>query len=215
MRSGRSCSFVSQRRLSLADVAHGVAARARSRCCRVVVLIALASLHLGADRRLDRHCGRARPISCSRWRSSSPRSRPTCCSRSRSSAIVALQLDPDIWLSPLMILGTQWYILFNVIAGATAIPGGPARRRRPISACSGWLWWRTGRPAGGAAVLRHRRDHRLRRLVERQHRRRGRYWGDTAPASARPRRLYRRGDRGRRFPPHRARHRRDVLVRGR
>ena len=35
------------------------------------------------------------------------------------SAIVVLKLNPDIWLSPLMILGTQWYILFNVIAGAT------------------------------------------------------------------------------------------------
>jgi NitT/TauT family transport system permease protein len=38
------------------------------------------------------------------------------------SAIVALRLNPDVWLSPLMILGTQWYILFNVIAGATALP---------------------------------------------------------------------------------------------
>jgi NitT/TauT family transport system permease protein len=37
-------------------------------------------------------------------------------------AIVAFQLDPNIWLSPLMILGTQWYILFNVIAGASAFP---------------------------------------------------------------------------------------------
>jgi NitT/TauT family transport system permease protein len=33
------------------------------------------------------------------------------------SAIVVLKLNPQIWLSPLMILGTQWYILFNVIAG--------------------------------------------------------------------------------------------------
>jgi len=55
--------------------------------------------------------------------------------------IVALQLDPDIWLSPLMILGTQWYILFNVIAGASIIPG----ELRDISAnlgVRGWLWWR-------------------------------------------------------------------------
>ncbi len=36
-------------------------------------------------------------------------------------AIVSFRLDPDIWLSPLMILGTQWYILFNVIAGASAV----------------------------------------------------------------------------------------------
>src|SRR6516162_6422533 len=38
------------------------------------------------------------------------------------SAIVVLKLNPNIWLSPLMILGTQWYILFNVIAGASALP---------------------------------------------------------------------------------------------
>jgi NitT/TauT family transport system permease protein len=37
-------------------------------------------------------------------------------------AIVRLGLNPDIWLSPLMILGTQWYLLFNVIAGASTIP---------------------------------------------------------------------------------------------
>jgi len=37
-------------------------------------------------------------------------------------AIVRFNLNPDIWLSPLMILGTQWYLLFNVIAGASTIP---------------------------------------------------------------------------------------------
>lgn len=36
--------------------------------------------------------------------------------------IVHFGLNPDIWLSPLMILGTQWYILFNVIAGASTVP---------------------------------------------------------------------------------------------
>ena len=38
------------------------------------------------------------------------------------SAIVMYKLNPEIWLSPLMILGTQWYILFNVIAGTLALP---------------------------------------------------------------------------------------------
>jgi NitT/TauT family transport system permease protein len=57
------------------------------------------------------------------------------------SVIVAFQLDPNIWLSPLMILGTQWYILFNVVAGASTLPGelrdvGTNLRVR------GWLWWR-------------------------------------------------------------------------
>src|SRR5437762_5607844 len=38
------------------------------------------------------------------------------------SAIAIWNLNPDIWLSPLMVLGTQWYILFNVIAGASMLP---------------------------------------------------------------------------------------------
>jgi NitT/TauT family transport system permease protein len=57
------------------------------------------------------------------------------------SAIVAWRLNPNIWLSPLMILGTQWYILFNVIAGAVAIPA----ELRAVGAnlrVRGWLWWR-------------------------------------------------------------------------
>src|SRR5208337_3839271 len=37
--------------------------------------------------------------------------------------IVTYNLNPDIWLSPLIVLGTQWYILFNVIAGASVFPG--------------------------------------------------------------------------------------------
>src|SRR5471032_721758 len=28
--------------------------------------------------------------------------------------IVAFHLNPDIWLSPLMVLGTQWYIMFRI-----------------------------------------------------------------------------------------------------
>jgi NitT/TauT family transport system permease protein len=55
--------------------------------------------------------------------------------------IISWKLNADIWLSPLMILGTQWYILFNVIAGAAAIPG----EMRLVAAnlrIGGWLWWR-------------------------------------------------------------------------
>ena len=37
-------------------------------------------------------------------------------------AIVHWHLNANIWLSPLMVLGTQWYLLFNVIAGASTIP---------------------------------------------------------------------------------------------
>jgi len=53
----------------------------------------------------------------------------------------ALRLNPDVWLSPLMILGTQWYILFNVIAGAAALPS----ELRDVGVnlrVGGWLWWR-------------------------------------------------------------------------
>jgi NitT/TauT family transport system permease protein len=57
------------------------------------------------------------------------------------SAIVAWKLNPDIWLSPLMILGTQWYILFNVIAGAAAIPA-ELRSVADNLRVRGWLWWR-------------------------------------------------------------------------
>ncbi len=55
--------------------------------------------------------------------------------------ILKFRLNPEIWLSPLMILGTQWYILFNVIGGTTALSpelklaAGNLGVRR-------WLWWR-------------------------------------------------------------------------
>jgi NitT/TauT family transport system permease protein len=63
------------------------------------------------------------------------------------SAIVAWRLSPNIWLSPLMILGTQWYILFNVIAGAAAIPA-ELRSVAVNLRVRGWLWWRrVGLPA--------------------------------------------------------------------
>jgi NitT/TauT family transport system permease protein len=58
------------------------------------------------------------------------------------SFIVRWKLTPDIWLSPLMILGTQWYILFNVIAGASAIPG-ELRYAAENFNLRGWQWWRT------------------------------------------------------------------------
>jgi NitT/TauT family transport system permease protein len=57
------------------------------------------------------------------------------------SAIVLFKLSPDIWLSPLMILGTQWYILFNVIVGASAI-APDLRYASENLGVRGWLWWR-------------------------------------------------------------------------
>ena len=112
-----------------------------------------------------------------------------------------------------MILGTQWYILFNVVAGASAIPS----ELRDIGTnlqVRGWLWWRKDRAAGDISLLPHRRDHRVRRFLERQHRRRSRLLGRHASARERARRLYCAGDGGRRHAPHRAWHRGDEFVRG-
>ena len=55
--------------------------------------------------------------------------------------IVHFGLNPNIWLSPLMILGTQWYLLFNVIAGASTIPT-ELRYVAQNLGLSGWLKWR-------------------------------------------------------------------------
>ncbi len=55
--------------------------------------------------------------------------------------IVRYRLNNDIWLTPLMILGTQWYILFNVIAGASAFPGDLLEAASNFRV-GGLLWWR-------------------------------------------------------------------------
>ena len=55
--------------------------------------------------------------------------------------IVRWHGNPNIWLTPLMILGTQWYILFNVIAGASAFPGDLQEAAKCFGV-GGWLWWR-------------------------------------------------------------------------
>jgi NitT/TauT family transport system permease protein len=55
--------------------------------------------------------------------------------------IVYFHLSPDIWLTPLMVLGTQWYILFNVVAGAAAFPGD-LKEAAANFRIGGFLWWR-------------------------------------------------------------------------
>jgi NitT/TauT family transport system permease protein len=54
--------------------------------------------------------------------------------------IVHFHLNANVWLSPLMILGTQWYILFNVIAGASAFPSD-LREAASSFHLRGWRWW--------------------------------------------------------------------------
>ena len=55
--------------------------------------------------------------------------------------ILRFDLDPKIWLSPLMILGTQWYILFNVIAGASVFPSD-FKEAAASFRVGRWRWWR-------------------------------------------------------------------------
>jgi len=55
--------------------------------------------------------------------------------------IAARQLNPNIWLSPLMVLGTQWYILFNVIAGAKSFPTD-LQEAATLYHLGTWQWWR-------------------------------------------------------------------------
>jgi len=56
-------------------------------------------------------------------------------------AIVATGVSPNVWLSPLMVLGTQWYILFNVIAGASAFPTD-LKEAASVYQIRSWTWWR-------------------------------------------------------------------------
>ena len=56
-------------------------------------------------------------------------------------AIVHFRVSPSIWLTPLMVLGTQWYILFNVIAGAAAFPADLLEAADNFRVGS-LLWWR-------------------------------------------------------------------------
>ena len=110
-----------------------------------------------------------------------------------------------------MILGTQWYILFNVIAGPRRSRRSCASRRRISASAAG---------CGGAdrrcpacfpvfvtgAITASGGSWNASIVAEVAH-------GATT-LSPRARRLYRGGDRGGRFPPHRAGHHGDEPFRG-
>ena len=55
--------------------------------------------------------------------------------------LVTYRLNPNIWLSPLMVFGTQWYILFNVVAGASTLPT-ELRLAAENLGLHGWLKWK-------------------------------------------------------------------------
>jgi len=56
-------------------------------------------------------------------------------------AIVAWRLDPNLWLTGLFFLGSQWYVAFNVIAGAAAFPS-ELRDVAKAFRMRGTTWWR-------------------------------------------------------------------------
>jgi NitT/TauT family transport system permease protein len=54
--------------------------------------------------------------------------------------ILHFSLNPDIWLSVLIVFGTQWYILFNVIGGAAAFPND-LKEVAGTFRVGGFDWW--------------------------------------------------------------------------
>lgn len=54
--------------------------------------------------------------------------------------ILRWSLNPDIWLSFLIVFGTQWYILFNVIGGASAFPND-LKEAAASFRVGGFDWW--------------------------------------------------------------------------
>lgn len=55
--------------------------------------------------------------------------------------LVATNQSLSVWSIFLIMLGTQWYILFNVIAGASTIPNQLLEVNKNFGVC-GLLWWR-------------------------------------------------------------------------
>ena len=56
------------------------------------------------------------------------------------SLVLAYNLNPNIWLSFLIVFGTQWYIVFNTIGGASAFPND-LREAAANFRIRGWRWW--------------------------------------------------------------------------
>ena len=65
----------------------------------------------------------------------------------------------------LMLLGTQWYILFNVIAGAMSIPSD-LREAASLYKFTRWQRWTHADPARHLSVSHHRHGDGLRRRLE-------------------------------------------------
>ena len=123
------------------------------------------------------------------------------------SLVLAFNLNPDIWLSVLIIFGTQWYIVFNVIAGAAAFPND-LREAAANFHIHGWDWWRQVILPGilpyyfTGAITASGGSWNASIVAEYVK------WKDQTVVAARRRRLYRPGDGQGRLPENRARRRR-------
>ena len=108
-----------------------------------------------------------------------------------------------------MVLGTQWYILFNVIAGASAFPTD-LREASTLFRLRTWQWWRKVIVPGilpyyvTGALTASGGSWNASIVAEVAS------WGDTKLQGRGPRLLHRRCHRRRRLSARRARHRRDV-----
>ena len=98
-----------------------------------------------------------------------------------AAVLIATGVSLNVGGILLMSLGAQWYILFNVIAGASAIPNDLREARHQPAAAPACCSWRRLILPGDLPGLRHRRHHRRRRGVERLDRRRGRHLRRHAP----------------------------------
>jgi NitT/TauT family transport system permease protein len=128
--------------------------RRRPRSRRGVDAVGLGRAHAGARRRAHRArqpgLGAGRHLGSAGARASPRRPAGRAVPRrlpgqsavpGRGRRHRAYGLDADIWLSPLMILGAQWYILFNVIAGARAYPADLSEVADSLR-LGGWRRWR-------------------------------------------------------------------------
>lgn len=61
--------------------------------------------------------------------------------------IITYHLNVNIWVTPLMILGSQWYILFNVISGTSMIPKDLIQASNNLGLSTRLRWQRLILPA--------------------------------------------------------------------
>ncbi|MFD2878181.1 ABC transporter permease subunit [Paenibacillus rhizoplanae] len=98
-------------------------------------------------------------------------------------------ISMEIGAIPLMMLGTQWYVLFNVIAGAMAIPSDLKEAAVTLK-LTRWQTWKTLILPAVFPLPRHWLHYGKRRRLERQHRLRNRLLEGSRSAGSRVRYIH-------------------------